>query len=87
MTSQEAILDAQRIDLRMAGTNAINDAATALDLAYKVAGSTGIYRDQTLQRRFQDMHVITQHVQGRESNYALLGRYAISGEYELGPMT
>jgi len=58
-----------------------------LDLAYKIVGSTGIYQDQTLQRRFQDMHVMTQHVQAREAYYALLGRYALSGEYELGPMT
>ncbi|MCR9260862.1 MAG: hypothetical protein NXH95_14135 [Pseudomonadaceae bacterium] len=33
------------------------------------------------------MHVITQHVQARESYFALLGRYAISGDYETGPMT
>ena len=84
---KDAITHDQRAHLRMAGTHVIRESAAVLDLAYKVAGSTGIYQDQTLQRRFQDMHVITQHVQARESYYGLLGRYAISGEYELTPMT
>ncbi len=77
----------QRAQLRMVGTHVIRECADVLDLAYKVAGSTGIYQDQTLQRRFQDMHVITQHVQAREAYFGLLGRYAISGQYETGPMT
>ncbi len=83
----ETITHDERSRLRLAGTHVIREAAEVVDLAYKIAGSTGIYQEQALHRRFQDMHVITQHVQGRESNYALLGRYAISGEYELGPMT
>ena len=86
MTGQEAILDAQRIDLRMAGTNAINDAASALDLAYKVAGSSAIYQTNPLQRRFQDMHVITQHVQGRPAHYGVVGRYFLGHPFKPGPM-
>ena len=81
------ITHANRAALRMCSTHVIRECAEVLDLAYKVAGSTGIYQDHTLQRRFQDMHVITQHVQARESYFALLGRYAISGNYETGPMT
>ena len=77
----------QRAHLRMAGTHVIQECAVVVDLAYKVSGSTGIYQDQTLQRRFQDMHVITQHVQGREAYFGILGRYALSGKYELSPMT
>jgi alkylation response protein AidB-like acyl-CoA dehydrogenase len=83
----ETISHDQRARLRMAGTHVIQECSVVVDLAYKVAGSTGIYQDHTLQRRFQDMHVITQHVQGREAYFGLLGRYAMSGEYEIGPMT
>lgn len=82
-----AISHEERAQLRMAGTHVIRECAEVLDLAYKISGSTGIYQEQTLQRRFQDMHVITQHVQARESYYGLLGRYAISGEYEITAMT
>ncbi len=76
-----------RAALRMAGTHVIRECAEVVDLAYKIVGSTGIYQDHPIQRRFQDMHVITQHVQAREAHYGLLGRFAISGEYELGPMS
>jgi len=76
-----------RSEMRMSGTHVIQECAEVLDLAYKISGSTGIYQDQTLQRRFQDMHVITQHVQGRENYFALLGRHQMTGKYEIGPMT
>lgn len=81
------ITHAQRAELRMAGTHVIRECAEVVDLAYKIAGSTGIYQVNSLQRRFQDMHVITQHVQARETYFALLGRYELNGEYEIGPMT
>ncbi|MDG2277899.1 MAG: acyl-CoA dehydrogenase family protein [Pseudomonadales bacterium] len=77
----------QRSELRMAGTHVIQECADVVDLAYKISGSTGIYQNQNLQRRFQDMHVITQHVQGREAYFALLGRHQMTGHYEIGPMT
>ncbi len=82
-----SVTNDHRAALRMAGTHVIRECADVLDLAYKIVGSTGIYQDHPMQRRFQDMHVITQHVQAREAHYGLLGRYAISGEYELGPMS
>ena len=75
-----------RGEMRMAGTHVIQECAEVVELAYKISGSTGIYQDQRLQRRFQDMHVITQHVQGREAYFAALGRHQLTGHYELGPM-
>lgn len=87
VAANNAISHDERAQLRMAGTHVIQECAEVVDLAYKVAGTTGIYQHHTLQRRYQDMHVITQHVQGRESYFALLGRYALTGHYEIGPMT
>jgi alkylation response protein AidB-like acyl-CoA dehydrogenase len=84
--SQEGIVAPQRIDLRMAGTHAINEAAAVLDLAYRVAGSSAIYRTNPLQRRFQDMHVISQHVQARPSHYGVVGRYVLGHPFKPGPM-
>jgi len=84
--SQDEIVDEQRIDLRMAGTHAITEAALALDLAYTVAGSSAIYQNNPLQRRFQDMHVITQHVQGRPVHYGVVGRYFLGHPFKPGPM-
>ena len=70
----------------MAGTHAINEATAALDLAYKVAGSSAIYESNPLQRRFQDMHVISQHVQGRPAHYGVVGRYFLGHPFKPGPM-
>ena len=86
LAGQEEILPAQRIDLRMAGTHAIAEAVSVLDLAYRVAGSSAIYQDNPLQRRFQDMHVISQHVQGRPSHYGVVGRYFLGHPFRPGPM-
>ncbi len=83
----ECITDDERAKLRLAGTHVIRQSAQVMDFVYQVAGSTAIYQDQILQRRFQDMRVITQHVQAREAFYSMLGRYAISGKYEYGPLT
>ena len=76
-----------RSKLRLCGTHVIRECAEVLDLAYKIVGSTGIYQDHRIQRRFQDMHVITQHVQAREAHFNLVGKYLISNEYERGPMS
>jgi len=86
VNDQDAIIDSQRIDLRMAGTNAINEAVAVLDRAYEVAGSSAIYRTNPLQRRFQDLHVIGQHVQGRPSHYGVVGRYFLGHPFKPGPM-
>ena len=76
-----------RAELRLAATHVIQECAQIVKLAYQVAGTSGIYHDETLQRRFQDMHVITQHVQAREAFVGLVGRYLITGDYTPGPMT
>lgn len=75
-----------RGEMRMAGTHVILECAEVVELAYKISGSTGIYQDQLLQRRFQDMHVMTQHVQSREGYFAALGRHQLTGHYEIAPM-
>lgn len=76
----------QRASMRMAGTHTIRESVAVMDLAYTVAGSTAIYRDNPLQRRFQDLHVISQHLQARLSYYGVVGRYVLGEDYEPGPL-
>ncbi len=64
-----------RAALRLAATHAIRQAAQIIDSAYNLAGATAIYEDHPLQRYFQDIHVITQHLQGRLTHYELVGRH------------
>jgi alkylation response protein AidB-like acyl-CoA dehydrogenase len=73
-TSGEVTLD-QRVNLRLATTHGIRTAAQIIDAVYNAAGATAVYEDNPLQRYFQDVHVITQHMQGRPAHYELVGRY------------
>jgi alkylation response protein AidB-like acyl-CoA dehydrogenase len=75
----------QRILLRMAATHCIRESARVVDIAYNIAGTNAIHHDQSLQRRFQDMHVITQHVQARTAFYPVLGTFFLNGEWPDSP--
>ena len=75
VSARGAITDEERLRLRMAGTHAIRESAAAVDIAYNLSGSSAIFASQKIQRRFQDAHVITQQVQGREAHYQTVGRF------------
>ena len=72
-----AITLEQRVALRLATTHAIRLAEQVVDLVYNAAGATAIYQSSPIQRRFQDMHVITQHIQGRLAHYESVGRFVL----------
>jgi alkylation response protein AidB-like acyl-CoA dehydrogenase len=65
----------ERAALRLATTHAIRLASQVVDTIYNAAGATAIYESHPLQRHFQDIHVITQHSQGRLVHYELVGRH------------
>ena len=65
----------QRAALRIATTHAIRLAVQVIDTLYSAAGATAIYESHLLQRYFQDIHVISQHMQARLSHYDLVGRH------------
>lgn len=67
----------ERIEVRMASTYAIRKAAEVVDLAYDMFGSDGIFNRNAIQRRFQDMNVIKQQIQGRAANFETAGRYFV----------
>src|SRR5262245_37063592 len=81
---QGAITLDQRANLRLATTHGIRLAAQAIDLVYNQAGATAAYEDHVLQRQFQDIHVITQHLQGRLAHYELVGRYWLGLQVDEG---
>ena len=72
----------QRIRLRMAGTHAIRQSAQAVDIVYNLSGSDAIFSTRAIQRRFQDAHVITQQVQGRQSHYETVGQFLLDQDPE-----
>jgi alkylation response protein AidB-like acyl-CoA dehydrogenase len=65
----------QRAGLRLATTHAIRLAVQVVDTVYNAAGATAVYESNLLQRHFQDIHVISQHMQSRMANYEMVGRH------------
>ena len=65
----------QRAALRIAATHTIRLAVEVIDTLYNAAGATAVYDGHLLQRAFQDIHVISQHIQSRRAHYELVGRY------------
>lgn len=67
----------KRIALRLAGTHAIRLAAQIVESIYPLCGGNSIFEGDLIQRHFQDIHVITQHLQGRLAHYELVGNYLL----------
>jgi len=65
----------RRAALRVATTHAIRLAAQVVESIYTLCGAAAIFEGSLIQRHFQDIHVITQHVQGRLGNYELVGQH------------
>lgn len=76
-TSSGTVTLDQRAALRLATTHAIRLAVDIVDTVYHASGVTAIYEGNLMQRHFQDIHVISQHLQGRLSHYELIGKYSL----------
>ena len=74
----------ERLQLRLAGTHAIRQSAQVIDIVYNLTGSNAIFKSTVIQRKFQDIHVITQQVQGRESHYQTVGAHLLGESPEGG---
>ena len=74
-TSTGAVSLERRATLRLAATHAIRLAAQLIEGLYAACGATAAFDGNLIQRHFQDIHVITQHVQGRLAHYELVGRH------------
>ncbi len=74
-TTTGAVSLEKRAVVRLATTHGIRLAAQVIDAVYNASGATAAFDGNLLQRHFQDIHVITQHVQGRLSHYELVGQH------------
>jgi indole-3-acetate monooxygenase len=83
LSAGASIAVAQRITMRMAATHAIHKARQAVDFAYNAAGTTAIFENHPLQRRFRDIHTVTQQLQGRLSHFENVGAWMMGAETDL----
>lgn len=69
-----------RVRLRLATTFAIHRCKDVVDVAYHLAGGNAIFADHPFERRFRDMHAVTQQMQSREDHFEAVGRYLMGLE-------
>ena len=65
---------ADRARVRLATTNAIQGAAEVADFAYKAAGVDAIFPGSPFERRFRDIHTLSQQIQSRDVHYETCGQ-------------
>jgi len=63
--------------IRMAATFAIQQAKEVVDMAYHEAGATAILDSNPFERRFRDMHTITQQTQGSTMHLETVGAHLL----------
>ena len=65
----------QRVTLRMASSNATHLAKSVVDGAYHAAGATAIFESNPFERRFRDLHTVSQQVQAHFSMFEAIGQH------------
>jgi alkylation response protein AidB-like acyl-CoA dehydrogenase len=63
-----------RARVRLACTNAIQAATEVADFAYKGAGVDAIFPGSPFERRFRDMHTLSQQIQARAAHFESVGQ-------------
>ena len=64
----------QRIRLRLAATWASLQAREVVDAAYHAAGATAIFESNPFERRFRDIHTVSQQVQAHVAHVKIVGQ-------------
>jgi alkylation response protein AidB-like acyl-CoA dehydrogenase len=65
----------QRLHLRMASCNASLVGRQVVDACYHAAGATAIFESNPFERRFRDVHTISQQVQAHYSVFEAIGQH------------
>jgi len=76
----------QRMRIRLATTHGIHEAKAAADTVYDAAGATAIFQNGPYERRFRDLHTVTQQMQGRRAHYETVGNFLLGNPPDLSSM-
>jgi alkylation response protein AidB-like acyl-CoA dehydrogenase len=77
VVATKALSIANRMRIRLATTFAIHEAKAAADTAYDLAGATAIFIGNDFERRFRDIHTVTQQQQGRKAHLQSVGAFLL----------
>ncbi len=67
----------QRVLIRLTSTYAIHQAKEVADMTHHAAGATSIFTAGAFDRRFRDIHAVTQQVQGRQAHFETVGQFLL----------
>jgi alkylation response protein AidB-like acyl-CoA dehydrogenase len=76
----EPIGTLDRVKVRLACTQAIHQAEKTADWVYKAAGTSAIFLGTPFERRFRDIHTLSQQIQSREAHFENVGRILFNGD-------
>ncbi|OJW19151.1 MAG: hypothetical protein BGO51_27355 [Rhodospirillales bacterium 69-11] len=69
-----------RARVRLACAHAIQTAVSVADWVYKAAGTSAIFPGTPFERRFRDIHTVSQQIQSRDSHFEAVGRVLFHGD-------
>jgi alkylation response protein AidB-like acyl-CoA dehydrogenase len=69
-----------RIRVRLGCAQAIKSAIETADYVYKAAGVSAIFKGTPFERRFRDMHTLSQQVQSRDAHFETVGKIMFNGD-------
>ena len=72
-----------RARARLAGSNAITSAVTVANRTYKAAGVDAIFPGSPFERRFRDIHTLSQQIQSRDAHYETVGQVLLGNPPEV----
>ena len=72
-----------RARVRLAATHAIHRTVEVADYVYKAAGVDSIFPGSPFERRFRDIHTLSQQIQARDAHYEAVGRVLLGNPPEV----
>jgi alkylation response protein AidB-like acyl-CoA dehydrogenase len=72
-----------RARARLSGSHAITSAVAVADTTYKAAGVDAIFPGSPFERRFRDIHTVSQQIQSRNAHYEAVGQVLLGNPPEV----
>jgi alkylation response protein AidB-like acyl-CoA dehydrogenase len=69
-----------RLRVRLGCAHAITSAVEVADYVYKAAGTSAIFPGTPFERRFRDIHTLSQQIQSRDAHFEAVGRVMFNGD-------
>jgi hypothetical protein len=76
----DSFTQAQEARLRLASTWAIQQSRETVSQLYLAAGALAIFSTQPFERRFRDIHTLSQQIQGHAAHFETVGQILMGQE-------